>query len=79
MRLALKILQGEKYERTNLLQSAIVDKTNADIMLLQDKELQRSSADLETVYAKLDVYFSQVNLQKKIIVACIIVIIIIRI
>ena len=77
MRLALKILQGEKYERTNLLQSAVVDKTNADIMLLQDKELQRSSADLETVYAKLDVYFSQVNLQQKIIIGCIIVIIII--
>lgn len=79
MRLALKILQGEKYERTNLLQSAVVDKTNADLLLLQDKELQRSSADLETIYAKLDVYFSQVNLQQKIIVACIIVIIIIMI
>ena len=77
MRLALEILQGEKYDRINLLQSAIVDKTNADLMLLQDKELQRSSSDLETVYAKLDVYFSQVNLQQKIIVACIIVIIII--
>ena len=77
MRLALKILQGEKYDSTNLLQSAVVDKTNADLLLLQDKELQRSSADLETVYAKLDVYFSQVNLQQKIIVACIIVIVII--
>ena len=74
MRLALKILQGEKYERTNLLQSAVVDKTNADLMLLQYKELQRSSSDLETIYAKLDFYFSQVNLQQKIIVACIIVI-----
>ncbi|MGM9713737.1 MAG: substrate-binding domain-containing protein [Prevotella sp.] len=77
MRLALKILQGEKYERTNLLQSAVVDKSNADLLLLQDKELQRTSSDLETIYAKLDVYFSQVNLQQKIIVACIIVIIII--
>lgn len=77
MRLALEILQGEKYDRINLLQSAIVDKTNADLLLLQDKELQRASSDLETVYAKLDVYFSQVNLQQKIIVACIIVIAII--
>ena len=77
MRLALSILQGEEYERINLLQSAVVDKTNADIMLLQHKELQRSSSDLETIYAKLDVYFSQVNLQQKIIVACIVVIVII--
>ena len=77
MRLAIKILQGEKYNRTNLLLSAIVDTSNADLLLLQDKELQRASTDLETIYAKLDVYFSQVNLQQKIIVACIIVIIVI--
>ena len=77
MRLALRILQGEQYERINLLQSAVVDDTDADIMLLQDKELQRASADLETVYAKLDVYFSQVNLQQKIIVGCVIFIFII--
>ena len=77
MRLALRILQGEKYERINRLQSAVVDITDADIMLLQDKEIQRASADLETVYAKLDVYFSQVNLQQKIIVGCVIFIFII--
>ena len=77
MKLALKILQGEKYDRVNMLQSAIIDETDADIMLLQDKELQRVCADLETIYSKLDVYFSQVNIQKKIIVACVIVIFII--
>ena len=77
MSLALKILKGEKYERINLLQSATVDKSNADLLLLQDKELQRSSSDLETVYAKLDTYFSQVRLQQRIIVACVIVIVII--
>lgn len=77
MRLALNILQGEKFERINLLQSAVIDDTDADIMLLQDKELQRASADLETIYAKLDIYFSQVNLQQKIITGCIIFIVII--
>ena len=77
MRLALSILQGEKFERINLLQSAVIDDTDADIMLLQDKELQRASADLETIYAKLDMYFSQVNLQQKIITGCIIFIVII--
>ncbi len=77
MRLALKILRGEKYERTNVLESAIVDKGNADLLLLQDKELQRVSSDLRTIHARLDVYFSQVNLQRKVIVACILVILII--
>ena len=77
MRLALKILRGEKYERTNVLESAIVDKGNADLLLLQDKELQRVSSDLRTIHARLDVDFSQVNLQRKVIVACILVILII--
>lgn len=77
MRLAKKILDGEKFERTNLLQSAVVDASNADVLQLQYKELQRRSAVLDTTHAKLDMYFSQVNLQQKIIVACIIVIIII--
>lgn len=39
MRLAKKILEGQSFERINLLQSAIVDKSNADLMLMQYKEL----------------------------------------
>ena len=77
MRLALKILRGEKFERVNLLQSAIIDDTDADIMLLQDKELQRRSEDLEVIHAKLGLYFSQINVQQKIIIVCVIVIFII--
>lgn len=77
MRLALKILRGEKFERVNLLQSAIIDDTDADIMLLQDKELQRRSEDLEVIHAKLGLYFSQINVQQKIIIVCVVVIFII--
>lgn len=67
MRLAKKILEGQSFERVNLLQSAIVDKSNADLMLMQYKELERTNVDIEMLKGKIDVYFSQVNVQRKVI------------
>ena len=67
MRLAKKILEGQSFERINLLQSAIVDKSNADLMLMQYKELERTNVDIEMLKGKIDVYFSQVNVQRKVI------------
>ena len=67
MRLAKKILEGQSFERINLLQSAIVDKSNADLMLTQYKELERTNVDIEMLKGKIDVYFSQVNVQRKVI------------
>lgn len=67
MRLAKKILKGEKFERTNILQSAVVDKNNAELLLMQHRELERTTNDIETLNDKIDVYFSQVNTQQKVI------------
>lgn len=77
MRLARKILNGEKYERHNKLHSAVVDKSNAELLLMQYRELQRTSADIKNIHEKVDEYFTQVNLQQKIIVGFIIVLFII--
>lgn len=77
MRLAKKILQGESFERINMLQSAIVDKTNADLMQMQYKELQRTNVDIEMLKSKIDFYFSQVNVQRRVIAFFIILIVII--
>lgn len=77
MRLARRILNGEKYERHNKLHSAVVDRSNAELLMMQYRELQRASGDIETIHGKVDEYFSQVNLQQKIIVFFIIVLIII--
>ena len=77
MRLARRILNGEKYERHNKLHSAVVDRSNAELLMMQYRELQRAAGDIETIHGKVDEYFSQVNLQQKIIVFFIIVLIII--
>lgn len=77
MRLALRILEGKPYEKFNPLYSTVVDRQNADLLMLQDKEMQRMSGDLQTVYSKLDVYFSQVDIQQKVIVGMVLVLVII--
>ena len=77
MKLATNILDGNKYDKENILTSTIVDRNNVDILLSQNIEQQRVSDDLEVVKGKLDDYFSQVNFQQKVIVAFVIVLIII--
>lgn len=77
MRLARKILNGGKYDRHNKLHSAVVDRSNAELLMMQYRELQRVSGDIETIHGKVDEYFSQVNLQQKIITAFVIVLAII--
>lgn len=77
MRLARKILNGEKYERYNKLHSSVVDKSNADLLLTQHREMERVGNDIKTIHAKVDEYFTQVNLQQKIIIGFIVVLVII--
>lgn len=68
MQLAIDILEGRPYERNNRLQSSVVDENNADVLAMQYKEQERASENLETLHGKLDEYFSQVDMQKKVIV-----------
>lgn len=68
MRLALNILESKPYERNNVLHSAVVDKTNADMLMLQSKEQQRTSDNIDLLHGKVDQYFMQVNLQRKLII-----------
>lgn len=68
MRLALNILENKPYERNNVLHSAVVDKTNADMLMLQSKELQRTSDNIDLLHGKVDQYFLQINLQRKLII-----------
>lgn len=77
MRLARKILNGEKYERHNKLHSSVVDKSNAELLMMQYRELQRAGGDIETIHGKVDEYLAQVGLQQKIIVGFAIVLVII--
>lgn len=77
MRLARKILNGEEVERCHTLHSAVVDRSNAGLLLAQYREIQRANTDIAEIHAKVDEYFTQVNLQRKIIAGFIIVLVII--
>ena len=77
MRLARKILNGEKFERYNTLHSSVVDKSNAELMLMQQREMARAGNDIEIIHKKVDEYFTQVDIQQKIIIAFIVIIVII--
>lgn len=68
MRVASRILNGEKVEKTIRLESSVIDRQNAAMALYQYKEQQHATEDIERIYDKLDDYFAQVNIQQKVII-----------
>jgi len=64
MRLAMDILHGKKYQKDNVLYTALVDKTNIRILSLQTSEIANQDQKLETLHNKVDRYFTQYNTQK---------------
>lgn len=73
MKLATDILEGKPYERVTNLTSTIVNRQNVDILMAQYQEQKRVSNELERAKGKIDEYFLQLNLQRRIILALIIV------
>ena len=66
--LAMKILEGKKVEKMNILTSTVVDRNNASILMAQHAEQQRIGENLEIVKRRMDNYFSTVHTQRRIIV-----------
>ena len=62
--LARSILSHQPFERMNVLESAIVDENNAQLMALQYREMERASEDLEKLDQRVDTYFSRLHLQR---------------
>lgn len=75
--LARSILNHQPFERVNVLESAIVDENNAQLMALQYQEMERASADLEKLNQRVDTYFSRLHLQRCLLAAIIVVTLII--
>lgn len=64
VRIALAILQGKPYERINQLPvSSPVDKSNADILLLQNKSLKEETSKIKILKTQVDDYWSQHSAQ----------------
>lgn len=50
--LAMRVLDGKEFKRDNILQSAMVTKENAEIVWMQEMELEKKYAYLEDVHKK---------------------------
>lgn len=64
VRTALAILQGRPYERTSILPLAsAIDRTNADIFLLQNEQLKEETAKIRQLKAQVDEYWNRHSAQ----------------
>ena len=61
---ALKILNNEPYPATVEFPSALVDKSNAEILYLQSREIDERTAALTRLGASLDKFFQNYSLQR---------------
>lgn len=69
MRLAMDILQKKPYERENILSTALVDKTNARVMILQTDHIAEQDAKIELLNDRIGDYLLRFANQKIIIYA----------
>ena len=68
MQLALNILEKKSYKRDNYLKGALVTKANANVLLMQNEEMNKQTARLNALHGKVDTYLVQYNHQKMYIV-----------
>lgn len=77
--LALKILEGRSFERDNYLQSALVTKENAALLLMQAEEIERQTVNLKAIHKLASKYLNQYHLQRAIILLLIILMILLAV
>ncbi|MCH5309513.1 MAG: substrate-binding domain-containing protein [Prevotella sp.] len=64
LELAMDILTGKPYEKETRLMSALVTDKNAAILLMQNEEILRQAAYLETLHDRVDAYLHQLSSQR---------------
>lgn len=65
MRLAMNILDGKKYERENLLSSALVTRDNARVLMMQNDETVRQQDHLTKLRSRVDKAADDFNTQRE--------------
>lgn len=64
IRTALAILEGKPYQRiTRLPAASAVDRSNADILLLQNASLQEETSKIKSLKSSVDQYWEKHNIQ----------------
>lgn len=74
LQLALTILDGKSFNKENELKSSIVTAANANILLLQNEELERNSANIKKMSARVDYIKAVISTQQMALYTCAILI-----
>ena len=75
MQLAVDILEKRAFHRDNYLKGALVTKSNAKVLLLQNEEIMKQRNKLSNLNSKIDIYLAQYNHQKMYMLLCGVIII----
>ena len=73
IQVAMNILEKKKYERENLLSSALVNAGNARIMQMQTSHIKTLDDKIKILNEKLDTYLMRYSSQKMFLYACIVI------
>ena len=65
--LAVRILEGEPYQKETLLMSALVTRDNAKVLLMQSQELMRQADQLDQLHHQADGYLHELDTQRLVI------------
>ena len=61
--LAINILEGKPYEKEALLQSALVTRDNAKVLLMQSEEMMHQAEYLDQLHSRADTYLKELDTQ----------------
>ena len=79
LRLAMKILKHEPFEKNTTLATVLVDSSNARVMLLQGRKIKELDDKMAILQAKADEYFTMTQLQKMFLTACFVIVILLSV
>lgn len=66
LQLALDILDGKPYEKEVRLMSALITRNNANLLLMQNEEVERQTSYIDDLHKKSDTYLQQLSNQRMI-------------
>lgn len=75
METALKILRKEPYSKNIILPTALVDASNANILLMQAREIDTQTEKMMRLNELVDTFWDRYSIQKMFLIACIIIIV----
>ena len=64
MDLAIRILEGQPYEKETMLMSALVTHDNAKVLLMQSEEMMKQASQLDQLHEMADGYLEELGAQR---------------